>query len=610
MPSRWSSSPTKSPPTRSRRWCSSKVLEEDRPVNGRDFFEPPGVTEKLADTPAVIARIWRGTANRRRMIVSAADSFDVNKKPLTFTWVVLRGDDKQITITPRNKAGSEVEIVVPYHPRRPVLPGSPLESNRVDIGVFVHNGAYYSAPGFVTYCTLDNECRAYDEKGRVVEIGYGVGEVEVRVSDYAELDKAMSSEGGMAAKVFKLTAEERDTFENHGRIYRRSAPVMASLREKTKTHEAARAALDVELKQARAKLDAAQKTHAAKPSEESKAAPADWTKTVERIVDLRKRFDDELVKVRKATADVQKAIDLSQATVDEFVIPFLKNAWRDPALVADHYEVFLAELKKASQVRKVTVQTELKRLFELGFLTNPDGGELEWQRIRKNFTPFQRFAIESLQRHTARRTGAAGRAHRIRVAKLRRLPPLRPEVVARRVPLRRRRHAYRVDALRQRACHRLHGRGADGRREGRQGPADQGRVGALPAGGGEGAVAAQPARDDAGRRDRYLRLRERQARGEDADQGEGIGTAALIRGPTFRSLACARVSRRAKVSGRRGRAATRRMTAQASNSATAAGARAGEAPAEQAEQQQLLRPERSRPAQDGRHQGQERHADQ
>ena len=178
-----------------------KVIEEDAAKNGRDFFEPAGVTEELATTSEVIARIWRGKAAQRRMIVSAAGSYDLNKKPITFSWVVLRGDEKQIKITPRNKAGSEVEIVVPYHSRRPVMPNAALESNRVDIGVFVHNGNYYSAPGFVTFYTLDNESRTYDEQGRLLEIGYGAGDVNVRVSDYDVLLQALKQADGLPAKV-------------------------------------------------------------------------------------------------------------------------------------------------------------------------------------------------------------------------------------------------------------------------------------------------------------------------------------------------------------------------------------------------------------------------
>src|SRR5262245_51360395 len=72
-----------------------KVLEETKQEPGRDFFEPEGLTERLADTEAVIARVWRGRDHTRRLLVSAADSRDVNDKKLSFRWVVLRGDEKR-----------------------------------------------------------------------------------------------------------------------------------------------------------------------------------------------------------------------------------------------------------------------------------------------------------------------------------------------------------------------------------------------------------------------------------------------------------------------------------------------------------------------------------
>jgi hypothetical protein len=169
-----------------------KVLEEDQPVRGRDYFEPAG-SEKLADTPAVIARIFRGKDYQRRLVISAAESFDVNKKPLSFTWTVLRGDQNKITIKPRDHEHSVVEIIVPYHPRRPIAPGSAMESNRVDIGVFANNGAYYSAPGFITFYTLDDEARTYDRHGRILEIGYGMGETHVTVAKWPAFLEAFAS---------------------------------------------------------------------------------------------------------------------------------------------------------------------------------------------------------------------------------------------------------------------------------------------------------------------------------------------------------------------------------------------------------------------------------
>jgi hypothetical protein len=65
-----------------------------------------------------------------------------------------------------------VELLVPYHARRPIAEGSLLESNRVDIGVFAHNGDYYSAPAFVSLYSLDNELRIYDDNHRILSVDY------------------------------------------------------------------------------------------------------------------------------------------------------------------------------------------------------------------------------------------------------------------------------------------------------------------------------------------------------------------------------------------------------------------------------------------------------
>ena len=74
------------------------VLEEDVPVPGRDYFEPSGRSEELGTTPAVVARVWRGRDCTRRMLVSAANSFDRNRRPLEFHWILLRGDPAKISI--------------------------------------------------------------------------------------------------------------------------------------------------------------------------------------------------------------------------------------------------------------------------------------------------------------------------------------------------------------------------------------------------------------------------------------------------------------------------------------------------------------------------------
>jgi hypothetical protein len=148
-----------------------KVLEEDVGVVGRDYFDV-GPRERLFDTPCAIARIVKSTKYEHRMVVSAEGSKDIRKAPLTYHWAVLRGDETRIRIKKLNAEGSKVELIVPYHERRPIAPGNERESNRVDIGVFVHNGTYYSAPAFISLYTLDNEKRVYDEKHRIRSVDY------------------------------------------------------------------------------------------------------------------------------------------------------------------------------------------------------------------------------------------------------------------------------------------------------------------------------------------------------------------------------------------------------------------------------------------------------
>ena len=191
------------------------VVEEDPAEAGRDYFQP-GRSEKLFDTPSAIARIARSTKYRRRMVVSAKASHDVNGRPLKYHWVVLRGDPKRIEIKPRNKDASEVELLVAYHERRPIWPGAAMESSRVDIGAFVHNGTYYSAPAFVCFCWLADEARTYDADGRILEVAYDYGDSTIGyptgdlrgggydVADWqAFLDTAGGKEKGFAAELLR-----------------------------------------------------------------------------------------------------------------------------------------------------------------------------------------------------------------------------------------------------------------------------------------------------------------------------------------------------------------------------------------------------------------------
>jgi hypothetical protein len=153
-----------------------QVLEEDKTTLGVEYFDF-AERERLFDTPDAIARVIKAAQRERRFVVSAKASRDLTGQKLKYHFVVLRGDPAKIQITPQADDPSTAEIKVQYHERRPVLPGSAMESNRVDIGAFVENEKQFSAPAFLSLLYLDDEKRIYDEAGRIASIDYADPEI-------------------------------------------------------------------------------------------------------------------------------------------------------------------------------------------------------------------------------------------------------------------------------------------------------------------------------------------------------------------------------------------------------------------------------------------------
>ncbi len=152
-----------------------KVEQEDIPVPGRDYFDfRPH--QRLFDTPCAVARVYKTTAPTYSLTLDAQGSRDLGGKPLVYRWVVLRGDEARIEIEKLDREeGSVVEITVPWHDRRPISPGSAMESNRVDVGLFVGNGEHWSAPSILSIYFPDNQKRVYAEDGRVLSVDYTLG---------------------------------------------------------------------------------------------------------------------------------------------------------------------------------------------------------------------------------------------------------------------------------------------------------------------------------------------------------------------------------------------------------------------------------------------------
>ena len=200
-----------------------QVVKEDNFVRGIHYFEPVP-TEKLFDTPAAIARVWRSTARERRMVVTAATSYDANARPLKFHWVVLQGRPERIEIKPLKEDGSLVEIKTQWHERFPISEDSKMESNRIDIGAFAHNGVHYSAPGFVTFYCLDDETRKYNAAGQPELVEYkslasGGNYADPAVHTLRDWrDEYQYDDDGKLTGWTRIRGEAREFFTAHGHL--------------------------------------------------------------------------------------------------------------------------------------------------------------------------------------------------------------------------------------------------------------------------------------------------------------------------------------------------------------------------------------------------------
>ncbi|MEM6593987.1 MAG: hypothetical protein AAF672_04290 [Pseudomonadota bacterium] len=127
-------------------------------------------SERLYTTPSAIARLWRNARWSREMVLSAAGTFDPNGRPLTFSWVLLRGDPNAVTIEPFGPDQAQARLRLTWHdPGAGALPGW-RPGSRIDIAVFVSNGTYHSAPAIVSILLPWHEGRVYaaDATGTMV----------------------------------------------------------------------------------------------------------------------------------------------------------------------------------------------------------------------------------------------------------------------------------------------------------------------------------------------------------------------------------------------------------------------------------------------------------
>jgi len=229
------------------------IGEESDSLPGRDFFHPRQPERHFA-TFAAVCRVYRGPRAAYRMVVSAAPSLDLNDRPLTYHWRVLSGDRERITIKPLSKTGDRVEISVPYRNGAWPTPfREDMDTSRVDIACFVHNGKHYSPPAFISVFMPRDQLMATNEAGRVIEVGHGAFDTTIgkpahaknvcdgghMIRDWAKLLEAMTADDERGAFWRKLIADE-DAVGQLAAVRKRFGEAQAGYERARSAHEGAR----------------------------------------------------------------------------------------------------------------------------------------------------------------------------------------------------------------------------------------------------------------------------------------------------------------------------------------------------------------------------------
>jgi hypothetical protein len=373
-----------------------KVLKEITPANGIDYFEPE-LTEKLADTPAVIARVFRGSNYARKITVSAEASVDLNKRSLKFFWVILRGNPKMIKIEPLNTSRSVAEITIPYFRRSPIAADSSLESNRVDIGVFVHNGAYYSPPAFITFFTLDNEARTYGPNGKPVEIAYDVGTSAISVADWQAFFNALDPNVESWPSKFlrrQFKSEEIAALNKVSEEFNKIHTALLGLRAKEEKAAAANKSAQDAVKAFQTRRSSAEKTDQARHSEQTKAILSNIKAEPDAALETQKKTEADFQAARRAVNDAEKSekqllenpiprLNLGAAALVQKV---LNSMLQDPELLSANENAFDLLYNSAGKEAREALDKVKKLLVLYGVAENADGPSFRLKSIKDDHT--------------------------------------------------------------------------------------------------------------------------------------------------------------------------------------------------------------------------------
>ncbi|MBI1367312.1 MAG: hypothetical protein GC162_01520 [Planctomycetes bacterium] len=324
------------------------VVSETSGELGVDYFEAaPGTV--VFNTANAVARLHRPIERDYKMTVSAGASTDPNGLPLTYHWVVLQGDPNRIAIKKLKDDGSLVELTVAYHARFPIAPDSDMMSNRVDVGLFVNNGAYYSAPAFVSLASLDSERRTYDQKGRIVEVDYGARDVGWKIMDWAGLLERLAAD----APPVGFEPGDAAAHDALARAAQRSRAAMTTV-------EPAKNAWDEAKKTFDGAAEAVKKARSDKADPDFIKAALETQQLAEQRLQTAKRVYDNALAAVDAVID-EKSLAL-QGSARQWVERAIDRCVNDPSFVVTHWA---AIAKAATPQLRARFEGNAKKLAAL-----------------------------------------------------------------------------------------------------------------------------------------------------------------------------------------------------------------------------------------------------
>lgn len=148
-----------------------RVLEETPPGPRAELFAD-GLSERIADTPELVARraIGIDSARRYRLV---AEAVGAEGRIVGFEWRVMRGPGVVLRVSglDRGEASIDAPWMAPY--RVDAVGG--LMTCRVDVAVFARLGDALSAPAFFSLAFPPQERRRYRPDGRPADIDYAAG---------------------------------------------------------------------------------------------------------------------------------------------------------------------------------------------------------------------------------------------------------------------------------------------------------------------------------------------------------------------------------------------------------------------------------------------------